>query len=275
MTERVQIGNVSIMAVQDTPISGSRSFMFPNVPEDAWAPWTHYFNPRGNLRLNIGTFVLHSDGNTVLVDTGLGEKQRENYPQGRLLDNLRVAGITPDDVDLVLITHLHIDHVGWNTLFRNGRWIPTFPNARYLIVREEWDFLTADPQLSAAPHIQENVLPLAGSGQLDLVEGTHVVTRDLTFVPAPGHTPAHACIAVVSGGEKAMIVGDLAHHPVQLTETAWQMALDMNKPLAVETRERIAQRMEDEGALAIGGHFPPPGFGRLVRIDGRRIWQAL
>jgi glyoxylase-like metal-dependent hydrolase (beta-lactamase superfamily II) len=275
MAERVQVGKVSIMAVQDTGVSGSRPFMFPEVPDEAWAPYTHYFNPRGNLRMNIGTFVLRSDGKTILVDTGLGEKQREGYPQGKLLDNLREAGVTAADVDLVLITHLHVDHVGWNTVLRDGRWTPTFPNARYLIVREEWEFFSTDPTQRVTPHITENVLPLEGSGQLDLVEGAHAVTPDLTLVPAPGHTPAHACLAVVSGGEKAMIVGDLAHHPVQLTETAWQMAFDMNKPLAAETRERITQRMEADGGVTIGGHFPSPGFGRLVRIDGRRLWQAL
>lgn len=275
MAEQVQVGKVAIMAVQDTPVSGSRPYMFPEVPDEAWAPYTHYFNPRGNLRMNIGTFVLRSDGKTVLVDTGLGEKQREGYPQGKLLDNLRTAGVTPEDVDLVLITHLHIDHVGWNTLFRNETWIPTFPNARYLIVRQEWQFFSTDPAQRVTPHIAENVLPLEGSGQLDLVEGTHVLTPELTLVPAPGHTPAHSCLAVVSGGEKAMIVGDLAHHPVQLTETAWQIVMDMNRPLAAESRERIAQRIEADGGLTIGGHFPPPGFGRLVRIEGRRLWQAL
>jgi glyoxylase-like metal-dependent hydrolase (beta-lactamase superfamily II) len=275
MPEQTSIGNVTVMAVPDTPVSGSRSFMFPAVPEEAWEPWRHYFNPRGNLRMNIGTFVVRSDGRTILVDTGLGETPREGYPPGNLLANLGEAGVAPEDVDLVVITHLHIDHVGWNTLERDGTRVTTFPRARYLIVREEWDAFTGDDGLRAQPHIQECILPLEGSGQLDLVEGTHAVTRDLTLVPAPGHTPAHACVGIVSDGARAMIVGDLAHHPVQLTETAWQMAFDMNKPLAAETRERIAQRLEDEGALAIGGHFPPPGFGRLVRLGERRVWQAL
>lgn len=275
MAEQVQVGNVTVMAVQDTGVGGSPSFMYPNVGEEAWAPWQHYRNPRGNLRMNIGTFVLRSDGRTILVDTGLGETQREGYPQGNMLANLETAGVKAADVDLVLITHLHLDHVGWNTVERDGQRVATFPNARYLIVRDEWDFFTGDEERRQLNYMQECVLPLEHTGQLDLIEGDKVVTPELTLVPAPGHTPAHACLAIVSGGEKAMIVGDLAHHPVQLTETAWEMAFDMNKPLAVETRERMAQRMEEDGGLVIGGHFPPPGFGRLVRMDGRRIWQAL
>lgn len=275
MAEQVSVGNVTIMAVADTYIGGSRSFMFPNVDDDAWEPWGHYLNPRGNLRLNVGTFVVRSSGKTVLVDTGLGEIQRQGYPQGTMLDNLREAGVQPEDVDIVLNTHLHIDHVGWNTIQRGATRVPTFPNARYLIVRDEWEFFTTHETLREQDYMREGVLPLEHSGNLDLVDGTHTVTAELTLVPSPGHTPAHACVAVVSGGEKAMIVGDLAHHPVQLTETAWEMAFDMDKALARETRERIAQRMEADGGLAIGGHFPAPGFGRLVRVDGHRIWQAL
>jgi glyoxylase-like metal-dependent hydrolase (beta-lactamase superfamily II) len=275
MAEQVQVGNVTIMAVPDTGVGGSPRFMFPDVPEEAWEPWRHYLNPRGNLRMNIGSFVVRSDGRTVLVDTGLGEKQREGYPEGRLLDNLRAEGIAPADIDLVLITHLHLDHVGWNTVEREGRRVPTFPNARYLIVREEWEAFTRDDALRSREYMQECVLPLEGTGQLDLVAGTHALTRDLTLVPAPGHTPAHACLAVVSDGEKAMIVGDLAHHPIQLTETAWEVWADMDKRQARLTRERMAERMAEEGALAIGGHFPAPGFGRLVIVEGRRVWQAV
>ena len=275
MAEQVSVGNVTIMAVPDTPTGGSPSFMFPNVPESAWEPWQHYRNARGNLRINIGTFVLRSDGRTILVDTGLGETQRPGYPQGNLLANLRQAGVTPEGVDIVLITHLHLDHVGWNTVRRGDALVPTFANARHLIVRAEWDAFTSDAELRNRDYMHDAVLPLEHTGQLDLVEGTQAVTPDLTLVPAPGHTPAHACVAIVSGGEKAMIIGDLAHHPVQLTETAWEAWADMDKRQAAETRERMAQRLEEEGSLAIGGHFPAPGFGRLVRIDGRRIWQAL
>src|SRR5215204_713982 len=226
MAEQIQVGAVSIMAVPDTGVSGSRAFMFPDVPEEAWQPWAQYLNPRGNLRINIGTFVLRSDGRTILIDTGLGQTQRTGYPQGSMLDNLVGAGVRPEDVDIVVITHLHIDHVGWNTVERDGRSVPIFPRARYVIVQDEWDAFMADPVLRAADHIQECVLPLEGTGQLDLVDGQHAITADLTLVPSPGHTPADACVAVVSGSEKALIVGDLAHHPVQLTETIWEMAFD-------------------------------------------------
>lgn len=276
MTERqVQVGNVTIMAVQDTGLSGSPALMYPGVGSEAWQPWTHYLNPRGNVSLSIGTFVVRSAGKTILVDTGLGERQRPGYPPGNLLANLRSAGVAPEAVDIVINTHLHLDHVGWNTVERDGKRSPTFANARYMIVRDEWQYFSSSEKFNTADYMTECVLPLEGSGQLDLVEGEAQITADLRLVPAPGHTPAHACVGIVSAGERAMILGDLAHHPVQLTETAWEMAFDMDKALAVESRARIAQRLDEEQSLAIGGHFPTPGFGRLLRLDGRRTWQAL
>jgi glyoxylase-like metal-dependent hydrolase (beta-lactamase superfamily II) len=275
MAETVTVGRATVLAVQDTPISGSRSFMFPRVTDEQWEPWRHYFNPRGNLRMNIGTFVIRSEGRTILVDTGVGDKPGRAFPAGRLPDNLAAAGIRPEEVEIVVNTHLHVDHVGWNTVRREGAWVPAFPRARYVIVRGEWAYWTAPEQAERTEYVRDSVLPLADTGQLDLVEDTHHLTGEVTLVPAPGHTPAHVCVALVSGAERAMIVGDLAHHPVQLTETAWEIVMDLNPALAAETRVRLAARMEQEGGLVLGGHFPPPGIGRLVRLGERRVWQAL
>jgi glyoxylase-like metal-dependent hydrolase (beta-lactamase superfamily II) len=274
MSEQVSIGNVSILSVQDTPLSGSRPFMFPDVQEEQWAGWEHYFNPRGNLRMNVGSYIVRSEGKTVIVDTGLGDKPREGYPTGGLLGNLAAAGLKPEEIDIVLITHLHIDHVGWNTVRKGDALIPTFSRARYLIARTEWDYFTAPEQAEKLEYIQDSVLPLKDTGQLDLVEQTHAVTGELTLVPSPGHTPGHVCLAIVSGAERGMIIGDMAHHPVQMTETEWSVAFDLNPRQAAETRARIVEQLERDGSTVIGGHFPSPGIGRLVRMDGRRLWVA-
>ncbi len=274
MSNQLTIGNVTVLPVPDTGVSGSRTYMFPQITEEQWEPWQHYLNPRGNLRMNIGTFVVRSEGKTILVDTGLGNKAREGYPPGNMLGNLAEAGVKPEDVDMVVITHLHIDHVGWNTIRRGDAWAPTFPKARYLIAREEWEHFTQPAQVEALEYMRDSVLPLDGTGQLDLVEDTHRVTAELTLVPSPGHTPSHVCVAIVSGAERAMIIGDMAHHPVQLTETAWSVAFDLDPKMAAETRAKMVERMERENATVIGGHFPPPGIGRLVRLGERRVWQA-
>lgn len=275
MWNQVSIGTVAIMGVQETPLSGSRQYMFPRIPEERWQPWGHYLNARGNLTVNISTFVIASEGKTILVDTGLGDKEREGFPRTRnLIANLRAAGIQPEDVHLVINTHLHIDHVGWNTTRGGDGWRPTFPNARYLMSRTDWDYFTDAERAEKLDYVQDAVLPLQDTGQLDLVDGEHAVTSEITLIPSPGHTPGHMCVAVVSGAERAMIIGDMAHHPVQMTETEWSIALDVNPDLAAQTRARMADRMEREQALVLGGHFPPPGIGRLVRLGERRLWQA-
>ncbi len=276
MPDQVTIGSVTVLPVQDVPISGSRSYMFPQITdEQQWEPWRHYFNPRGNLRLNIGSFALRSEGRTILVDTGIGEQGRGGYPAGNLLGNLAAAGIKPEDVDIVIITHLHIDHVGWNTVLRDDRWVPAFPRARYIIAQREWEFFSRPEQVERNDYMRDAVLPLDGTGQLDLVDETCRVTGEITLVPAPGHTPAHVCVAIVSGAARGMIIGDMAHHPVQLTETEWSTVMDLDPKMAAETRARMAERLEQENATVIGGHFPPPGIGRLIRLNDRRIWQAL
>ncbi|MEX2238899.1 MAG: MBL fold metallo-hydrolase [Dehalococcoidia bacterium] len=272
---QLKVGDVTIMPVVDAYISAPPSFLFPDVSEKQLDPWRHYVNPEGQLDLNIGTYVLRAGGRTVLVDTGLGGKHRRGFPTGDMLNNLKAAGVAPEDVDIVVITHLHVDHVGWNTVEGNGGWVTTFPRARYMVVKEEWDFFTTDPTQSTQAYIQDSVLPLADSGQLELVAKDFVVTPELTLVPSPGHTPAHSCVALVSDGERAIIVGDLTHSPLQLTETQWELVFDLDRGLACRSREEIAQRIETEGAYAIGGHFPTPGFGRLVRLGERRLWQAV
>lgn len=271
----VRVGNVSIIAVQDLAVRGAPSYMFPQLPVEAFEPWKHYQNERGNFPMNIGTFVLRSGGRTMLVDTGIGNKPRQGYQPGNLLENLAIAGISPDQVDLVVCTHMHIDHVGWNTVRQGDSFVPAFPRARYLFVQDEWDAWTGNPDLRSRDYIQDSCLPLEHTGRLELVDKTATIAEGVTYVPAPGHSPAHACLAISSGGEKAMIIGDLAHHPIQLTETSWNVAMDMNPTLAQQSREAILARAEQEGGLVIGGHFPPPGYGRLVRIEDRRLWQAL
>jgi glyoxylase-like metal-dependent hydrolase (beta-lactamase superfamily II) len=275
MSEQVTVGRVSILPVQDTPLSGSRSYMFPQVAEEQWQPWQHYFNPRGNLRLNIGSYIVRSEGRTLIIDTGLGDKGREGYPPSNLFANLKAAGVAPEEIDLVVITHLHIDHVGWNTVRDGDGWAPAFPRARYLISRTDWEYFSAPERVNDYEYMHDSVLPLAGTGQLDLVDQEHRITGEITLVPSPGHTPGHVCVAIVSGDERAMIIGDMAHHPVQMTETEWSVSFDINPQQAAATRALVAERLERDGGLVIGGHFPPPGIGRLIRLDGRRLWQAL
>ncbi len=273
--ETVQIGKVSVQAIQDISTPARPSIMFPMSTPEKLEPFQHFINERGHFTLNIGAFAVRSGGRLILVDTGIGNKNREQFRNGVLPDNLRTAGIAPEDIDTILITHLHIDHVGWNTVERAGAFVPFFPKARYVIQRREWEYWT-QPEIAAANAcIADSVLPLKETGQVDLIEDVTAITPEITTVPTPGHTPAHISIAIHSGGEKALITGDVTHHPVQLTEWEWGLAVDVDPALARETRQALIERVDREGELVIGTHFPFPGFGRLVRLNERRYWQAL
>jgi glyoxylase-like metal-dependent hydrolase (beta-lactamase superfamily II) len=273
--ETISVGKVQIQALQDISTPARPSIMFPMSTPEQLAGFEHFINERGHFTLNIGAFAVRSDGRLILVDTGIGNKNRTEFRNGILPENMLAAGISPDDVDLVLITHLHVDHVGWNTIERDGAWVPFFPRARYVIQRREWEYWTQPEIAARTQYVEDSVLPLQSSGQLDLIEDVTSVTPEITTVPTPGHTPAHVSIAIVSEGERALITGDVAHHPVQLTEWEWGVAFDLDPDQARATRQQLIERVERERELVIGTHFPAPGFGRLVRLSGRRIWQAL
>jgi glyoxylase-like metal-dependent hydrolase (beta-lactamase superfamily II) len=273
--ETIQIGNVSVQALQDISTPARPSIMFPMSTPEKLQDFQHFINERGHFTLNIGAFAVRSSGRTILVDTGIGNKNREQFRNGILPENMRAAGIEPEDVEIVLITHLHIDHVGWNTVERDGKFVPFFPNARYVIQRREWEYWTQPEIVEKTPYIADSVLPLQETGQVDLIEDVTAVTPEITTVPTPGHTPAHVSIAIVSAGERALLTGDVVHHPVQLTEPEWAMTADLDPRMALETRRALIERLERERELVIGTHFPAPGFGRLLRMGERRYWEAL
>jgi len=273
--DTIRIGDVEVRALLDVEVPARPDRLFSTVTEEALQPFAHYRNERGHFTLTIGSLAVRSAGKLILVDTGIGAKDRGVYPNGILPTSLHAAGIAPEDVDIVLITHLHIDHVGWNTVARDGRFVPLFPRARYTIVRREWEYWT-QPEIAAQnAYIQDSVVPLKDTGQLDLIEDETTITPEIVTFPTPGHTPAHVSVGIVSQGEHALITGDVTHHPVQLSEPEWNTAFDLNPAMAIASRKALIARAEAERALVIGGHYPRPGFGRLVWLGERRFWQAV
>ncbi len=275
MGSTLTVGNVEIMALVDATASAPCSLMFPTLSDEQWAPYEAQLDAHRNIPLTIPSFVLRSGGKTIVVDTGVGAKNRPIFPNGRLPDALADAGIRLEDVDIVLATHIHIDHVGWHTTLRGETYAPTFPNATHVFNRDEYDFFTSPAQVPVWEHVRDCVLPLDGAADIALVDGEHRLTDEIMLLPTPGHTPAHVSVAIMSQGEAAVIIGDVCHHPAQMIECGWSPVFDMNPALAAESREKLMQRIEDDRMIAVGGHFAHPGFGRLVRVDGRRTWQAL
>ncbi len=275
--QTVRVGNVEIVALSDGILEFDPCNFFPTVPADQWAPYTAHLTEEHRVRFNLGSFLVRSDGRTILIDTGLGAVPAE-MPEatwGKLLDDFRAHGIRPEEVEMVVMTHLHRDHVGWNLRLQDGKYVPTFPNARYWMSAKDWEACHLEAVRERFPNAPTCVWPLAELGLVELMDRECSLTRELTAMPTPGHTPGHMSMLITSQGERALILGDVMHSPAQIQEPDWVSRADMDPDLARETRRALLERLEREGTLVAAGHFPAPGFGKIIRLADRRYWQVL
>jgi glyoxylase-like metal-dependent hydrolase (beta-lactamase superfamily II) len=269
--ETRQIGSATIIALQDSWAALPPSAFFSSVESTSWKPYRDLLDGDGNIVLNLGAWLVRSQGRTVLVDTGIGGRpvQMPMQEPAELPSVMEAAGVTPDEVDIVVFSHLHFDHTGWNTVDDGGTARPLFPNARHVVQQQEWDHWTSgDPERQAARY-DDSLAPLEQAGLIDFVDGEHEVTSELVAIPTPGHTPGHVSFVVASGGERAYLLGDAAHHPVQVTEPTWSPNADIDPRLSAETRAALFERIERERALIASGHFEFPGLGHAGRVDER------
>ena len=184
--------------------------------------------------------------------------------------------VSPTDVDIVFLSHLHLDHVGWNTTNENGKYVAAFPNARYVVHQDDLDHFRK-PEVQAAaryPYMGQLVEPLAEAGVLDGLAGDADLTDEVRALHTPGHTPGHMSVMVASGGERALIQGDVLIHPAQVTEEGWTPLFDGDPETAIATRRRLLDQLEADGTTVVSCHFTKPGFGRIVRTKGKRYWQV-
>lgn len=265
--KRLTVGEVEIAALTDVEGPFFRlSQLFPGVRADQWSPYLGRFPwafaDAETLYGRVGSYVLRSPGSVVLVDTGIGPGAMGM--RGMLIEDLEASGVDPGDVDTVFLTHLHGDHVGWSLEPDGG---PTFPRARYAMQEAEWE--------AAEPYLRKAMSSLDNLGILRLMDGEEELTEELTVIPTPGHSPGHASVLVSSGGEQALVLGDVIVHPAQATETTWNIAFDADKERATFTRAQLLDWLEADGIPAAAGHMPGSGFGRVVREEGRRYWKPL
>jgi glyoxylase-like metal-dependent hydrolase (beta-lactamase superfamily II) len=289
MADKAMIGNMELTTVIDMiPPSRAPSAMFPEVPAAAWDAYKDTLED-GQLQLYYGVLVLVGEGKTILVDTGMGpgpHPDRGNVT-GNLYelvsdvlsppDNTRNTNVSPSDqVNYVIHTHLHADHVGWNLRYSGGMPAPNFRRARYIISKEEYDYYTEEKMLEQSPHVQRQVIPLRRLRLQQIVEGEHEVAEGIMVVPAPGHTPGHQVVLVNSGGQKGMVAGDLLHNIAQVSEPTWCAGVDWNKEISAASREKLLDLAEKEGWIVAAGHFPPgKQIGKVVREGNKRHWEPL
>ena len=213
-----------------------------------------------------------------MVDTGKGPGPHPDRcnRSGDLLHQLLGQGITPEEVELVVHTHLHHDHVGWNVTWENGTPRPTFPRARYTVAREEWEHFSRPDILKSAPHLQRSVSVLHDMGLLDMIDGPESLTPEISTAPTPGHTPGHLNVVIESRGEKGAVVGDVLHSEVQIGEPGWCSRADADAGQAAASRLFMLERFERERFIVCAGHFRPDRqFGAVDKAEGRFAWRPI
>ena len=274
MALTTRIGRIEIIAICDfVPPSAPPIEPFPEVPTEAWEPYRESSLTKDGLYpRNYGVFVLRSDDFTAIVDTGLGPGPHagQNGVEGMLFQNLAAVDVGVSDVDGVINTHIHPDHVGWNVV--DGA--PTFSRARYTVSRVDWEHWTTQDEI--APHVRDNAVPLEGLGVLDLVEDDQEIFIGVRTLGTPGHTPGHQSILIESGGEAAVITGDVLHTPAQLQEPGWTFRADIDKAAAVTSRRMLIEKAIEDKLTVAAGHLRYDGnIGHIVEVEGRRYWQVL
>ena len=278
---RWKIGDVQISRLIEVgPVDLPPVALFPDATREqvcgvAWLH-PHFATPDGQIKLNFQCFLIEVGGRKILVHTCVGEHKRLaadilSHLVTGFLDTLKAAGAGPDDIDAVLCTHLHFDHVGWNTRLVDGEWRPTFPKARYLFGREEIAFALTNPAHEGDESLAESIKPILDAGLADPVESDHRLCDEIRLIPTPGHTPGHVSVWISSKGEEAIITGDAVHHPLQIAHPEIVSSFCHEPARGVETRRLLFNRLADEPFLVIGTHFTGPTAGFVVR-DGE-TWR--
>lgn len=269
------VGRVKITNVVEIGATGGTRFILPQAtPEEAQKlPWLvpHYANAEGRLRLNVQSWIVETPTNRIIVDTCIGNgKSNRSVPVWNGLDkpflsDLAAAGYPADTMDTVLCTHLHVDHVGWNTKLVDGKWVPTFANARYLFGKTEYDYWAAhSPDGEHKAVFEDSVQPIVEAGRAELIGSDHRIGGEVSLIATPGHSPGHMSVLIQSDGQQALLTGDVAHHPCQMAHLDWSSTADSDPVRSIEARKMLFSRFADTPTLVFGGHYDP---GHIVR-DG-------
>ena len=280
-----RIGEVTVTKLVELEVTGGSRFILPQATYEEILPiaWLQpdFADERGRLKMSIHALVVEAPSRRIIVDTCLGnDKENRRIPtwnklQTSFLADLAAAGYARETIDTVVCTHLHVDHVGWNTMLVDGRWVPTFPKARYLMGRVEYAHWTSQLEREdIAAVLADSVTPVRDGGLVDLVETDHRVCDEISLVPTAGHTPGHVSVRIASCGEEALITGDFMHHPCQIARPEWSSTADSDPLLARRTREQMLTRLAGTPTLVIGTHFAGRTTGHVVR-DGAAFRLAV
>jgi glyoxylase-like metal-dependent hydrolase (beta-lactamase superfamily II) len=285
MIER-KVGDIRITRVieSERPDFDAGQF-FPNITPEQWAPYRQRLagwamDPASNgLVFPMQSFLVRTPHHTIVVDTCVGDHKKRLRPNwnmttsGDFLKRFAETGVRPEQVDYVLCTHMHTDHVGWNTRWENDRWVPTFPKAKYIFHKQEYAVWEAEHAKGANPPgtvFRDNCLPIVEAGQALLVDDAYALDDTITLTPTPGHSPCHCCVNIFSRGQRAVVTGDMMHHVIQCREPDWSPRVDWDGKQAAVSRRKFLAEVADTDTLILPIHFPTPTAGMVI-ADGDRF----
>jgi glyoxylase-like metal-dependent hydrolase (beta-lactamase superfamily II) len=285
---QLKIGDVTIDRITENEgPSFHPGYLIPKCTPEALEPELDWLQPKfiepesGRMIQGIHIYVIRTPSETIVIDTGVGaDKSRPSTPpwdhyDSPLLDLMAERGVTPDDVTKVVLTHLHVDHVGWNTRLENGAWVPTFRNARYVYCKPEYEHWrdNADPVEGVGSDdgcFADSVQPIVNAGQADLLAPDAAINDFMTYAPSPGHSPAHCHIKCELPGHRIVFSGDVFHHPVQIPHPHWSSRFCHDPEQAGETRAKFVDEFIDTDWLVLAAHFASPTAGHIVSRNGRK-----
>jgi glyoxylase-like metal-dependent hydrolase (beta-lactamase superfamily II) len=275
MPNTFTIGDLEVLVVSDGDAKAPATVYFPGSSTEQWEPHKRWLDHEGNVVFPFTCFLIRSGDHRVLIDTGLGPTKLWTFKGGALLNELASAGVKPEEIDTVFLTHLHIDHCGTVALPENGAMEAVFPNATYRWTADEdkyWRNFKA-----TIPGTDFNIAEMfsAIEGQFKVADDGATIAPGVTVIGTPGHTPGHAGIVLSSGTERAFILGDAISCPVQLEQPEWSGMGDVDPKLARQSQEAVVREAEATGDLLTACHFPGLTFGRVLRGEGRRYWEAI
>ena len=282
-----KIGDFEVFEIVEGAMDPPPQEFFPRAEAEEIAEVAPMLDPRlfganGAARLVFRCYVLRTPRSTIMVDTCLGnDKPRERESVSMLktafLADLRKCGVEPESVSYVFCTHMHFDHVGWNTRLENGAWVPTFPNAKHVFRQKEYDYWTSPAgERWGRDVMMDSVIPIVDAGLAEIVsEDDYAIEDGVWIEPLEGHTPGHSGLHVKSNGVDAVFTGDMLHHVLQVAQPSWEIAVTVNKKLAGETRRAFLERYADTDTRVVPTHFPIAEGGRVTDRNGRFGYEPL
>ena len=279
-----QIGKVKVTRIQEV-VFPEFSDVIPAVTKELvkeikWL-FPHFVTADGHLSLSIHSLIVETPTHKLVVDTCIGDGRDRMPMEGmhmlstNYMRDMQSEGYQPEDIDFVLCTHLHVDHVGWNTRLVDGKWVPTFPNAKYIMDKKDLDFwgsIDADTDIDfmqvQRQVFEDSLMPVINAGLAQPVDAPSIICEGVRLISTPGHTPGHVSVVLESEGQTGLITGDFIHHPIQFHDPALVSPFDVDNEMAIETRRRIFGEYADTPTLIIGTHFAGPTAGTLVTENG-------